>query len=228
MKYRFLLFDLDNTLLDFDANEAQALPRVFASHGVEPTQDVLSVYKKVNHGLWQDYEAGRVPMEGVLNMRFAETMKQFGREENGAAWESEYRRYLGEGHTPIPGAVELCRKLSQQYALYVVTNGVADTQHRRIRDAGLEGCFKEVFNSESIGAQKPSRAFFDYVFAHIGDFDKHDALLIGDSVTADIEGGRRAGLATCWFNKKGIPDVSEIPADYKINSLHELYDILEA
>ena len=227
MKYRFLLFDLDNTLLDFDANEAQALPRVFASHGVTLTPEVLAVYKKINRGLWQDYEAGRLPMEDVLNTRFAETMRHFGREEDGAAWESEYRRYLGEGHTPIPGAVELCRTLSERYALYVVTNGVAATQARRIRDAGLDGCFKAVFNSESIGAQKPSQAFFDYVFAHIDGFDKRSALLIGDSVTADIEGGRRAGLTTCWFNKKGISDCSEIPADYKINSLAELNGILE-
>ena len=228
MKYRFLLFDLDNTLLDFDANEAQALPRVFASHGVTLTPEVLAVYKKINRGLWQDYEAGRLPMEDVLNTRFAETMRHFGREEDGAAWESEYRRYLGEGHTPIPGAVELCRALSARYELYVVTNGVAETQRRRIHDAGLDGCFGAVFNSESIGAQKPSQAFFDYVFAHIDGFDKRSALLIGDSVTADIEGGRRAGLTTCWFNKKGISDCSEIPADYKINSLAELNGILEA
>ena len=75
MKYRFLLFDLDNTLLDFDANEAQALPRVFAAHGVTLTPEIRAVYDAINHGLWQDYEAGKVAIETVLNTRFAKTMQ---------------------------------------------------------------------------------------------------------------------------------------------------------
>ena len=230
MKYRFLLFDLDNTLLDFDANEAQALPRVFAAHGVTLTPEIRAVYDAINHGLWQDYEAGKVAIETVLNTRFAKTMQHFGAEADGAAWERDYRRFLGDGHEPIPGAVELCKNLAaaHTYEMYVVTNGVAATQEKRMREAGIEDYFRVVFNSESIGAQKPSQAFFDYVFAHIDGFDKRSALLIGDSVTADIEGGRRAGLTTCWFNKKGISDCSEIPADYKINSLAELPGILES
>ena len=112
MKYRFLLFDLDNTLLDFDANEAQALPRVFAAHGVTLTPEIRAVYDAINHGLWQDYEAGKVAIETVLNTRFAKTMQHFGAEADGAAWERDYRRFLGDGHEPIPGAVELCKNLA--------------------------------------------------------------------------------------------------------------------
>ena len=155
MKYRFLLFDLDNTLLDFDANEAQALPRVFAAHGVTLTPEIRAVYDAINHGLWQDYETGKVAIETVLNTRFAKTMQHFGAEADGAAWERDYRRFLGDGHEPIPGAVELCKNLAaaHTYEMYVVTNGVAATQEKRMREAGIEDYFRVVFNSESIGAQ---------------------------------------------------------------------------
>lgn len=227
MKYRFLLFDLDNTLLDFDANEAQALPRVFATHGVTLTPEIRSVYDEINHGLWLDYETGKVAIETVLNTRFAKTMQHFGAEADGASWECDYRRFLGDGHDPIPGAVELCKNLAaaHTYEMYVVTNGVAATQEKRMREAGIEDCFRAVFNSESIGAQKPSAAFFDYVFAHIDGFDRTRALLIGDSPTADIAGGRNAGLATCWFDRKGSG--ASVPADYTIRALNELYAIID-
>ncbi len=226
MKYRFLLFDLDNTLLDFDANEAQALPRVFAAHGVTLTPEIRSVYDEINHGLWRDYETGKVAIETVLNTRFAKTMQHFGAKADGAAWESDYRHFLGDGHEPIPGAVELCKNLAaaHTYEMYVVTNGVAATQQKRMREAGIEDYFRAVFNSESIGAQKPSAAFFDYVFAHIDGFDRTRALLIGDSPTADIAGGKNAGLATCWFDEKGSGKT--VPADYTIRALDELYEIL--
>ena len=227
MKFRFLLFDLDNTLLDFDANEAQALPRVFAAHGVTLMPEIRAVYDEINHGLWRDYEAGKTALETVLNTRFSKTMRHFGREADGAAWERDYRAFLGDGHTPIPGAGELCRTLaaSENYAMYVVTNGVAATQERRMREAGIADCFRAVFNSESIGAQKPSAAFFDYVSAHIDGFDCKSALLIGDSPSADIEGGKNAGLATCWFDKKGSGKT--VAADYTIRALDELYAIVK-
>ena len=109
--------------------------------------------------------------------------------------------------------------------MYVVTNGVAATQEKRMREAGIEDCFRVVFNSESIGAQKPSAAFFDYVFAHIDGFDRTRALLIGDSPTADIAGGKNAGLATCWFDEKGSGKA--VSADYTIRALDELYEILK-
>lgn len=227
MKYRFLLFDLDNTLLDFDANEAQALPRVFAAHGVMLTPEIRAVYDMINHGLWRDYEAGKVGIEEVLNTRFAKTMRQFGREEDGAAWENDYRHFLGDGHTPMPGAVELCRDLAASglYKMYVVTNGVAATQKKRMYDAGIADCFLAVYNSESIGAQKPSAAFFDYVFANIENFDRRKTLLIGDSPTADIEGGRRAGVATCWLNAKKSGEI--VLANHIIHTLYEMYDVLK-
>lgn len=227
MNYRFLLFDLDNTLLDFDANEAQALPRVFDAHGVTLTPEIHAVYNTINHGLWRDYEAGKVEIEEVLNTRFAKTMRQFGREADGAAWERDYRSFLGDGHAPMPGAVELCRDLAASglYKMYVVTNGVAATQKKRMCDAGIADCFLAVYNSEEIGAQKPSAAFFDYVFAHIAEFDREKALLIGDSPSADIEGGRRAGVSTCWLDSKRTGKT--VPADHVIHTLHGLYDILK-
>ena len=120
------------------------------------------------------------------------------------------------------GAVEVSRAAlangADALAVAIPEEGAA------LREAGIEDYFRAVFNSESIGAQKPSAAFFDYVFAHIDGFDRTRALLIGDSPTADIAGGRSARLATCWFDQKGSG--ASVPADYTIRALDELYEIL--
>lgn len=226
MRYKFLLFDLDNTLLDFDAGEKQALNKLFSAHGIPVTESLLKEYHTVNRALWQAYESGTCALDQVLNTRFSTTMRAFGKEVPGDVWEREYRAYLGEGHVLIPGAKEICERLSHTHQMYIITNGIRETQVRRLRDAGLIAYFQRIFNSESIGAQKPHLPFFSYVMAHIEEFDKAKALVIGDSQTSDIAGGQSAGLDTCWFNKHGISDTSAITADYKIKRLQELLKIV--
>ena len=73
-----------------------------------------------------------------------------------------------------------------------------------------------------MGADKPSREFFDIVIASIPNFDHARALVVGDSLTSDIRGGRGAGLMTCWFNPKGKPPRADITADYEISAHDEL------
>jgi len=112
------------------------------------------------------------------------------------------------------------------YDLYIVTNGVSKTQYKRLRASGLYPLFKDVFVSEDTGSQKPMKAYFDYVFARIANFDVNQALIIGDSLSADIKGGQLAGLDTCWFNPEKKPNHTKIVPTYEIQKLEELYRIL--
>mgnify|MGYP000177056742 FL=1 len=226
MRYEFLLFDLDNTLLDFDAGEKEALHNLFCAHGIPVTEPLLAHYHTVNHALWREYEKGTRTIDQVLNTRFSLTMRAFGKEISGEDWEREYRVYLGEEHALIPGAKEVCERLAPTRRMYIITNGIRDTQIRRLQDAGLFSCFQRIFNSESIGFQKPHLSFFTYVMTHIEGFDQRRALVIGDSQASDIAGGQGAGLDTCWFNKYGVSDTASITADYKIDHLTELLKIV--
>ncbi|NCB74783.1 MAG: noncanonical pyrimidine nucleotidase, YjjG family [Clostridia bacterium] len=226
MDYKILLFDLDDTLLDFGANEAASLKRLFCEHGLNLTHELFQIYSAVNERLWSDCERGLIPLSEVLNTRFSRTLLNIGHSGDGAAWERRYRELLGEGTQLIDGAFELCRSLAFSHRLFIITNGVTETQISRLRRSGLYECFEDVFISQEIGYQKPSKEFFKYVTSHICDFSAENALVIGDSLNADIKGGILAGIDTCWLNRNLKPLSSEIRSTYIISNLEQLHGIL--
>ncbi len=226
MSYKILLFDLDDTLLDFAANEADSLKRLFREHGLDLSHELFQIYSAVNKRLWSDYEKGLIPLSEVLKTRFTHTLLNIGQTGDGSAWEARYRALLGEGAQLMDGALELCRSLSASHRLFVITNGVTETQISRLKRAGLTDYFEDVFTSQSIGYQKPSKEFFDYVTTHITDFRACESLVIGDSLSTDIKGGITAGIDTCWLNRNSKPSSSEVQSTYTITNLEQLYGII--
>ncbi len=225
-KYKYLLLDVDDTLMDFKKIEAEALHKLFEYHGHPLTAELLQVYHTINKGLWADYELGRVAMHDMLNNRFGQTMAEFGIAVDSGEWELRYQALLGEGGHLIDDAKEVVTRLRNSYRLFVVTNGVRETQRRRLEAGGLYSLFEAVFDSQSIGYQKPAKEFFDHVAANIDGFDKQSALIIGDSLTTDIRGGISAGIDTCWFNRNPEKSAEDLPITYTVTRLTQLYDIL--
>lgn len=225
MHYKILLFDLDDTLLDFGANEADSLKKLFQQHGYTFSEELFRVYNSVNKQLWTDYENGNIGLDDVLNSRFSETMLRLGKVVDGTEWENQYRELLGNGSQLMEGALEVCQSLSVSHRLYVITNGVTQTQIKRLKQSGLYEFFEDIFDSQSIGFQKPSKEFFDYVMSHIKEFNKKESLIIGDSLNTDIKGGLLSGIDTCWLKGKSQKCSAEIKSTYTITSLVELYDI---
>ena len=223
--YKILLFDLDDTLLDFAANEADSLNQLFRRHGYAFMDDLFHLYNTVNKQLWTDYENGRITLETVLHTRFAATMAKLGVVVDGVEWEKQYRELLGNGTQQMDGALAVCQRLSGSHRLFVITNGITRTQRKRLKQSGLAEFFEAVFDSQTIGFQKPAKQFFDYVMSRIPGFNVRQALIIGDSLNTDIKGGLLAGIDTCWLNHKAQPESAEIPSTYTIRRLTELYDI---
>ncbi|MGM9987625.1 MAG: YjjG family noncanonical pyrimidine nucleotidase [Bacillaceae bacterium] len=225
-KYQTLLFDLDDTLLDFGATEKESLRLLFKEQGVVLTDEMEAHYKEINQGIWKAIEEGTVNRDDVLNTRFSLFFKEYGQDVDGALLESRYRQYLEKGHQLIDGAFELITNLQKEFDLYVVTNGVSKTQYRRLQDSKLSSLFKDTFVSEDAGFQKPMKEYFDYVFARIPNFSPEKTLIIGDTLSSDIKGGYLAGIDTCWFNPNKKENNTDIVPTYQIEKLDDLYGIL--
>ncbi|MFD6506203.1 MULTISPECIES: YjjG family noncanonical pyrimidine nucleotidase [Bacillus] len=226
-KYKTLLFDVDDTLLDFQKAEKIALRMLFEEKGLLLTDEIEDRYKKINKSLWDSFEKGEIARNEIINTRFSILFKEYGEEVDGILFENNYRSYLEEGNQLMQGAFEFINQIQSKYDLYIVTNGISKTQDKRLRNAGLHSLFKDIFVSEDTGFQKPMKEYFDYVFERIPNFVSEEGLIIGDSLSADIKGGYVAGIDTCWFNPEKKSNDSEIMPTYEVHNFEELYALLK-
>ncbi|MBJ8052779.1 YjjG family noncanonical pyrimidine nucleotidase [Bacillus cereus] len=226
-KYKTLLFDVDDTLLDFQTAEKIALWMLFEEKGLLLTDEIEERYKKINKGLWGSFEKGEITRNEIVNTRFSILFKEYGEEVDGILFENNYRSYLEEGNQLMQGAFEYINQIQSEYDLYIVTNGISKTQDKRLRNAGLHSLFKDIFVSEDTGFQKPMKEYFDYVFERIPNFSPEEGLIIGESLSADIKGGYVAGIDTCWFNPEKKSNGSEIVPTYEVHNFEELYALLK-
>lgn len=210
-KYSTLLFDADNTLLDFDKAENEALKKVMADYSLPATEENCRKYSEINDALWKQFEKGEIEKADIKSTRFRVFFEFMGVREkfDPLAVNDSYISHLREGGYTVEGARELCESLKEKgYTLYIITNGIATTQAERLKKSGLLPYIEDVFVSENIGFQKPKKEYFDYVLNNIKESDKEKILVIGDSLSSDIKGAENAGLSYIWYNhrKEEIPD----------------------
>lgn len=223
----FLLLDLDDTILDFHKAERIALSKTFRDFGLEPAEDVLDLYHKINKWHWEQLELGVMTRDQVLVNRFGALFEKVGMTVDPAACAKSYESNLGIGHYFLPGAEEAVKRLSERCRLFLVSNGTATVQHSRLTSAGLYPYFEQVFISQEIGYNKPDKAYFDRCFERIPGFAPEKALMVGDSLTSDIKGGINAGLKTVWVNP-AHKNCGDIRPDYEIEGLSDLEGLLES
>ncbi len=225
-RYTTLLFDTDNTLLDFTKAEAYALRDTFTSHGLPFSENARATYSAVNDSFWKSFERGEILKSEIYVGRFKTTLQKLGFSADAKSVAALYEERLGSYHFAIEGALEMCEQLKKKYDLHIVTNGHRVIQSRRLKDSGLINLVNKVFISEQVGVPKPEKEYFDAVFQNIAEKDKSKILIIGDSLTSDIMGGINAGIDTCWYNPKGIK--TDIKPTYEISKITDLLKLLEA
>lgn len=227
MKYKTLLFDADDTLFDFQKTEKLALEATLAAYGLSGNEAAKKLYHQINNQLWLDFEEGKVTKPVLQKKRFVDLFTQLQIDADGVACSELYVENLGKGNYLLPGACEICRELSEVCELYLVTNGIAKVQHARFKASPVKSYFRDIFVSEESGYQKPQVEYFEYVFDRIPDFQKAEALLIGDSLSSDMQGGLNAGVDTCWFNPQHSENAKQISCTYEIDDLKRIFDIVE-
>ena len=222
-----VLLDLDDTLLDFHRAEAEAIRHTLGEIGIEPTDEVVALYSRINRSCWAKLELGEYTREEVLHKRFEILFGELGTAGNPHETQKLYEYRLSLGAYYLDGAKELLDTLYGKYRLYLATNGIVNVQTRRINDSGIGRYFDGIFVSEKIGYNKPDKRFFDIAFAEIPDFKHDETVIIGDTLTSDIQGGINAGIKTVYFNPKKRENLTGILPHYEISSLDELPKLLE-
>ena len=163
----------------------------------------------------------------LVNTRFAKLFAHFGIEKDGTYLAERYQFFLSKQGQTFPGVEDLLRKLiSQGYELYAATNGITYIQTGRLKQSGISPFFKEIFISEQLHTQKPDAEFYEKIGARIPNFNKNHALMIGDSLSADIQGGNNAGIDTIWYNPHHLKNKSLAQPTYEIDSYQALLDCL--
>ena len=225
-RYHTILLDADQTLLDFKRSESAALTEALAEMGVDADENMLNKYSEINSATWKRLERGEIAKSDLKTVRFAEFCKWYDLSLDIVRLAEQYLASLATKTFLIEGALEVCRRLSQYCRLYIITNGIASVQHGRLDHSSLRPYFHDIFISDELGAEKPEKAFFEQVFHRIPNFDPNDTLVVGDSLTSDIQGGICAGLDTCWLNPYDEKPFVDMKITYTVKRLEDVIPLV--
>ncbi len=226
--YKYLLWDIDGTVLDFHSSEKYAINALFEKYNIGTcTDEMLEMYKAINSQYWQKLERNEMTKPEILVGRFRDFFEKIGADTSIAeSFNDDYQLSLGDVIVFVDKAEEIILSQKGKYILGAVTNGTKVAQDKKLRLSRMDKVFDKIFISECVGYEKPNKEFFDKVFEELGITDKSEALIIGDSLTSDMKGGFLYGIDTCWFNPTHQPKDPQIPVTYEIAHLSELENIL--
>ena len=225
-RYPILLLDADNTLFDFNAGNRRAFSEVCRVCRLPDSDQLFHAYEKINDELWGAFDRGECSKDFLVVERFRRYLQRFGLQADPVQCNDIHLESLKTNTALMPHALEVCRTLVQSHRLYIVTNAVAAVQKARLAASDILPYISDAFISEEAGASKPSAEYFDYVFSRIPDAAREDCLLVGDSVSSDIQGANNYGLACCWYNPNGLAAPVGLRIDYEIQDLRQLLSIV--
>lgn len=201
--YKYLIFDLDDTIFDFKKAEKFAIKQVLDEFGVDSSDDTVNIYSKINDNLWKRFEKGEIKREDIFEGRFKEFTAFMGICLDTKKLSDRYFETLSLYGFVFDEAAPLLEALSQKYVLCAATNGTFSIQKSRLEASKIAHFFENrIYISEAMGTRKPEKKFFDMILKDLGNPDKAEVLVLGDSLSSDILGATNSGLDSCFVNLK--------------------------
>ena len=227
MEYKVILFDADDTLFDFKKTEKHALENLMYSLDTDYDKDYcINIYREINTKIWKEFEEGKITSDKLKVERFQRLIDTLNLSDDANRLSNLYVKFLSEGSFLYEDTKNILDYLSTNYKLGIITNGLAEVQHKRIRQSEVSHYFDEVIISGEVKIAKPDPKIFEYALNSLNHDDKSSVLMIGDSLTSDIKGGINASIDTCWCNLFNKVNSTDINPKYEINNLLELKNIL--
>ena len=225
---KVLLWDIDGTLLNFLEAEKAAIRACFEKFDLGVcTDDMLARYSLINRKYWEMLERKEMTKPEILVGRFREFFGEYGLNTQCAEdFNAEYQVRLGDTICFNDNGYELVKSLQGKVRQFAVTNGTFVAQSRKLALSGLGELFEDVFISDKIGFEKPDVRFFDAVWERIGEYEKDEIMIIGDSLTSDMQGGNNVGIPCCWYNPEKVENTKDLKIDYEIQDLQVIPELL--
>ena len=224
--YKAVLLDVDNTLLDFDLSAKATIKVAFAEMGIDFYERVFDTFLRVNNSLWQQIERKEITREELHRIRWKIIFGELNIAADGAIMESLFLKYLENNAVPVEGAADLVKYLSEKYKLYTASNAPYPQQIKRLTVSGLMPYVTKILDFETQGIHKPQTRFFEECLRAVSPATKEQVAIIGDSLSADMRGGRDVGITTIWFNHGGEKVAKPDFCDYAVTNLNEIKSIL--
>ena len=230
--YKTILLDIDNTLFDYPKAEKYAIKATFEDFDFfrngskSEFEEIKKEYKVINDLLWEKLEKGKITSTELKIERFRILFEKINLSYNSEEFSKQYLKRLGEGAFLFEGAEELCRYLHGKYKLGIITNGMKEVQYSRVENSAIGKYIDKIIVSDDIGISKPNAGIFEYALKKLGTENKKESIMVGDSLSADIQGGINFGIDTCWVNLQNEYSDGKIKPKYTVTSLEEIYRIL--
>lgn len=223
MKYKAVLFDNDDTLMDFQTGNRNAINQLMDELGYLHPQR-YEQYETINMECWAALERGEMTQGQLRRERFVRFFSHYsvlGDPDNAA---ERFVELLGEQSILLPHAEQVVRELSAHLPVIIVTNGITSIQRNRIGRSPLKDLISGMVISEDAGVSKPQPEVFLMALKPLG-IAPSEALMVGDSINSDIRGANNAGIDVCWFNPKGETLPEGVHAEYIIKDIRECVSI---
>lgn len=229
MKYEVILFDADETLYDFKKSEKEAFKNTVLKFNMEYDENYhLKIYQEINTGIWKEFEQGLITQEKLKVERFKRLADKLQVNFDEISFAKSYMEHLADASFLYDGSTELVEDLKKSHRLSIITNGLTAVQEKRIRQSIIAKHFETIVISEEIAISKPNPKIFEHTLKAINYSDKSKVLMIGDSLTSDIQGGINAGVDTCWYNPNKVKNTTSIKPTYEISNFDELRELLNS
>lgn len=229
MRYDKILFDLDNTLIDFDEAEKNALRFNFLEFNLPYKDEYNALYHEINDKLWKKLERGEIERLKLRTERFESLFSAIGVSEvDSTDFNSHYLVNLGKGRKLLPNAFETVKLASLLGAkCYLITNGTTSVQNARLSGQEFMQYISGICISEQVGVNKPDKEFFTKAEELFGVKFDNKTLVVGDSLSSDIQGGINANIDTCYINRKNLPNQSGITPTYEVDNIIKVLDLIK-
>ena len=233
--YKYLIFDVDDTLLDFDSAFATAQRNIAEKLGIEPSEEYLETDEKCGWKAWEESSLDKTEEKDVqenyhvnyyqyLRKHFEYLLEAYGKVCDVQELVNCYLKSISSSKVmKEPDTLSVYMMLSKRYKPVLATNGIERVQKERLSD--FMPYTYRLYISEEIGFIKPTADFYNYIMSDL-ECRLEECLMIGDSITNDMIGAKAVGMDVCYYNPKGKIKPVNVLVDYEINNIHDLVQIL--